>query len=470
MEKQKIVLVRLSYSSIYGVYGKAPKNREIRPPLGLMYVASSLENAGHEVILIDGEPRLLSINQLYYEIMKAKPQVVGFTSTTPEFHTIIKLVKMIKKTNPSICIMIGGAHVSALPEETLRENPLIDYIVVGEGEQAAVHIVNNKPNKKIIEIPPIKDINKLPVPARHLVNYKNYNYAIPNQGTIRMDVIESSRGCPFKCTFCFNRAKKPRFRNPIFVVDEIEKSHKQYNTKFFMFFDDTLTIKKSHIIGLCDEIIKRGLHKKIVFYVNTSANTIDIEILKKMKKAGLIEISMGVESGNPQILKNTKKGTFHHQYKRVYNWMYKMGLQTRGSFIVGFPNETHKTVRDTINFAKKLNLMRVSCNILTPYPGTLVYEQALKKDGIYLVCTDWKEFKRWGTSVIKTDSLTKEDLEFYQKRFLTEFYTQPKVLFYHLKQFLKGNWSYFYYRPLLFAFKNRIIDFITCNTAPSLKK
>lgn len=228
-----------------------------------------------------------------------------------------------------------------------------------------------------------------------------------------------------------------------------------------MFFDDTFTLKKKHAHDICDEIIKRGLNEKIVFYANTRANTTDYELLKKMKKAGISEISTGVETGNPEILKAIKKGTTHDQYRKVYRWMRELGIQTRASFIVGFPNETHATVRDTINFAKEIDLVRASCNILTPYPGTKIYEQAVQGDGLHLLCNTWKEFKRWGTAVVRTDELTKENLEYYQKRFLTEFYTQPKVLSYHIIQLLTGNFSIYYYRPVIFAIKNRIRDWIS---------
>ena len=138
--------------------------------------------------------------------------------------------------------------------------------------------------------------------------------------------------------------------------------------------------------------------------------------------------------------------------------MRNMGYQTRGSFIIGFPYETHKTIRETINFSKELNLMRATCNIMTPYPGTIIYHDALLKKGIHFLEEerDWAAFKRWGNSTIRTDELGKEDLEYYQKLFLTEFYTQPKVLWYHALQLLKGNFSYYFYRPLVFAIKNRV--------------
>lgn len=467
MAVKKVTLVRPAYSTVYGVYGKLPKNHEIRPPLGLMYIASSLEHAGHEVCIIDAEARMLTPEQLYNEILKTEPDFVGFTSTTPEFHTVISICRMLKKSHQHIITIVGGAHVSALPQETIDENPQIDYVVCGEGEKAAIDIINDLPETKIVKCADIVNLDELPEPARHLLDYNSYQYAMPGKGLIKMDVIESSRGCPFLCSFCFNRARKPRYRQPKLVVDEIEKSIGLYKTKAFMFFDDTLTVRKKHVMNICDEIIHRKLNHNIIYYANTRANTTDEEILIKMKQAGFVELSMGVETGNPKLLKEIQKGTSLDQYISIYKLMYKLGFQTRASFIVGLPFETHETVRDTINFAKSLDLMRVSCNILTPYPGTVVYKQAIEGQGLHLICKDWKEFKRYGTSVIYTNALSKEYIQYYQKRFITEFYSQPKVIFYHIKQIFKGNLSYYYYRPLIFALRRRFLeDFIGINYKP----
>ena len=299
-------------------------------------------------------------------------------------------------------------------------------------------------------------LDDLPLPARHRVNYDNYKFPVPGKGMVRMDTIITSRGCPFSCLFCFNRNTKVRYRGIKQCVDEIALSHEKYNTRFFMFLDDTLTVSRERTSELCNEIIKNNLHKRIAFYANARADRVDFDTLRKLKQAGVVEISMGVESGNQQILNTASKGTKLEQYEQVYSWMRQLGFETRGSFIVGHPYETHKTIRDTINFAKKLKLVRVSCCIMTPYPGTEVYNMAMKGQGIHLLSRNWADFTRYGRSVIRTDELKKEDLESYQKVFLMEFYTQFKVILYHLQQLLKGNLSLYYYRPVIFAILGKI--------------
>lgn len=465
--KRHITLVRLPYANIYSVYGKLPKNREVRPPLGLMYVAAALEEAGHTVNIIDCELKLYPPEVTLKLILESNPDIVGFTATTPEIHGVESLSKMIKEAREDIKIMVGGSHVSALPRQTLDDCPYLDYIVVGEGELSAVHIANDLPDEPIIRTKNEKTVDSYPLPARHLIEYGEYKYAWPGRGMVKMDVLESIRGCPFMCTFCSVRGVKPRLRDITRVVDEIEHSVNEYGTELFMFFDDTLTVNRFHVFDLCDEIIKRGLNKKCVFYANTRANTTTPEMLDKMIEAGFTEMSMGVETGSAEMMKAIKKGTRIEQYEQVYEWMYERGLQTRASFIVGHAHETHETILESIKFAKKIKLMRCAVNILTPYPDTHSYDQAIAGDGLHLLCNDWREFKRWGTSVIRTDDLTAEDLQWYQRRFLTEFYTQPKVLWYHFKQILGGNFSHYFFRPVFFAIKNRIKDFLTRSRPPT---
>ena len=465
MSTTKVILVRPTYTStVYGLYrplrhrvkrDATLKNREIKPPLGLLYLASALESIGIEVTIIDAEPDILTNEIILKEIVASEPHFVGVTSTTPEFHIATDLIRRVKRYNPDIITMMGGAHVSAIPQETLKDCPDIDYVVVGEGEESIKRIVREKPKERIIISESVPDLSMLSLPARHLLDYERYRSTEPGKGLIKTDSMETSRGCPSRCTFCYHMHAKVRFRDPIKVVDEIEKSHRETGAVLFNFFDDTFTLKKDRAIAICDEIIKRDLN--LTFYCFTRADTLSKELLEKMKQAGFIRMTMGIESGNQEMLNRYNKGTKLDQYERAYRWMTELGLETRGSFILGGPFETHQTIQDSIKFAKRLPLYRAGVNILTPYPGTKLYDTAMKGDnGLRLLCNDWKEYRRWGTSVVETDVLSSPDLEYYQKKFLREFYGSVKVVFYHLKLFLKGNHSYYYFRPVIFAIVERL--------------
>lgn len=457
MTKNLVLLIRPAYSlNIYKVYGRLPRYREIRPPLGLMYIAAYLEKNGYPVRIVDAETGLLDNADLLNIIRRVNPQYLGITSTTPEFPSVKKLFEIAKEASPGIVTIAGGPHITALADAANGEYGAIDYLVSGDGEKAVLKILRERPDRKIVELENDDPLDDLPLPARDLVDYGNYKFPMPNRGLVRMDTVLTSRGCPFYCSFCFNRNTKLRYRDIGKCLDEIELSHARYGAKFIMFLDDTLTVSKKRVAQLCEGLIKRKLNKKVAFYANARADTVDFETLKMMKAAGIVEMSMGVESGNQDVLDNINKGSNLKQYEKVYSWMKKLGFETRGSFILGHPHETHRTVRDTINFAKSLPLVRASCCILTPYPGTEVYSRAKKGDGLYLLSDKWEDFTRYGRSVVRTEELTKADLENYQKVFLREFYTQPKVIFYHLLQLLKGNFSLYYYRPVIFAIKRRI--------------
>jgi anaerobic magnesium-protoporphyrin IX monomethyl ester cyclase len=451
----KVTLVRSSFSPNYTIYKTTPRNREIRVPLGLLYLAAVLEKEGHEVKIIDGEPELLTHNQVIDRIKEQNPDLLGISSTTPEFHITKDIISHIKHRNPKIITVVGGAHVSALPQESLDECPEIDYVVVGEGERSIMRIVNERPKERIIQSPLIENLDDLPPPARHLINYKNYRYPVRTKGLMRMDTIESTRGCPFNCLFCFHTyGKKVRYRDPIKVIDELEWSYHNTGARLFFFFDDTFSAKKERAILMCDEIIRRKL--KVECFCLTRVDCLDFDILKKMKQAGFNQITCGIESGNQNILNILRKGTTLEQYEKAYGWMDKLRMETRGSFILGSPYETAETIEDSIRFAKKLPLYRIGVNIMTPYPGSPVHEYCKEGKGIRFASHDWRDFKRWGNAAVETDALSKEDLERYQKKFLREFNGSWKVVKYHLKKLFMGNFSIFYYRPVVYAVTQRI--------------
>jgi radical SAM superfamily enzyme YgiQ (UPF0313 family) len=187
----------------------------------------------------------------------------------------------------------------------------------------------------------------------------------------------------------------------------------------------------------------------IKFFAMTRANLISEETIQLMKRGGLVKVSLGVESGNQEILDREKKGTTLKQYEEAYKLFVKHNIETRGSFIFGHPGETHKTARETIEFAKKLKLFRAGFNVMTPYPGI----DLLNDEGIEVINKDYSHYCRWGDSVVQTKELSPEDLKYYQRLATKEFYLSPKVLWYHLKQFLSGEHSWYYYRPIWFALK-----------------
>lgn len=445
----KIMLVRPQYSKIYGKFsfGKKVTSSE-SPPLGLCYIAAVLEIAGHEVRIIDGEGEHKSVETISQDILDYEPHVVGITATTPMINDAAKIAELTKKENEEIKTIVGGPHVTAMPIETLKAFPHIDIGVLGEGERTisliTSSISDNRPLNNMSGIvqrhrgsvvcnppgPMIQDLDRLPFPARHLCNPSHYR-SITAHGEVGIfTTMESSRGCPFQCIFCYPIfGRTVRFRSAQNIVDEMESVHKAFNVKIVGFVDDTMTINRKRMLRLCEEVIRRGLQKELEWGCTTRVDTIDEELLRKMRSAGCVRINYGIESGNPDILKVVKKGITLEQAERAVALTNKVGMETVAYFILGHPYETRETIRDTINFAKKLKADVVEFSIMTPFPGTELWKMIEKNyGGIKLHTKNWSEFGHYGHAVISIKDLSSNDLLRYQKLAFKEYCLSPPYI------------------------------------------
>lgn len=490
----RITLVRPAYSAqIYGKVYQQDKDtlREIRPPLGLMAISGYLKIAGHEVTIVDGEPELLSEEDTVKRTLDTKPDIVGITSTTPEYPFAYGILRQIKKTCPDIVTVFGGAHITNLPEHTIADlDEYIDWGVISEGEKPMLAIANGYTEQYLWNL---ELSSKLLIahdsltgdelvgftPDRESLKMSDYRFVDTSMGMVQNDALEIARGCPFACTFCTSRKTLIRHRTTQHVLDEIVYSASKFNTKLFMFFDDTFTIHKQRALELFQSIIdfkRRGLLPKDVhFYGFTRANTLhDYELLKTLKDAGCDKITLGIETGNPEILRSTMKGTKLDDYRKAYEMLESFDITKRGSFIIGHPYETEETIRDSIDFAIELELDEVGVNIMTPYPGQVTYRDALSAKGIWFshnIHYDelrntgenvkdswpyfgsinwhdyWRDHLRWGSSVVETETLSSEALVYWHGRFLQEVYGS-EIMARRRKRFIDmGNDDDYWHRP-----------------------
>lgn len=470
-----IVLFRPSFRSVYQLFTKETAKNEARTPEGLLYIAAMLRNKVHNVSIVDGHPDNVQFEDLVSEIAARKPDIVGCGCTTPEFPIINEYLNAIKKSCHCLTVL-GGPHATALHDTIVKENPHIDFVVRGEGELTFKELVETLSKGKstrlvngltyahngdlitTLERPFVATLDLLPWPARELVSMEKYLYPHPKQGLKPAATMLTSRGCLHKCIFCYSMfGKTVRLRSEKLVVDEMENICETYHINFFIFHDETFTANRSRTMNICKEIIDRKL--QVEWYCFTRADCLDEELIAKMSEAGCIKISMGVESGNQHILSKAHKNNTLHQIKKVYRWLNQAGIETRGSFILGLPGETPATIRQTIRFSKSLDLHRAAFNIATPYPGSKLFEMAKNGQGVQLLTEDWGEFKRWGNAVIQTDSLRKADLIRWQKRATAQFYSQPKIIWYHLKKAIQMKDSAYYLRPFWFGIRRKIAGF-----------
>ena len=450
----KILLIYPPWAEIYGRYKAAAKVGVLYPPLGLCYLAAKVKKDRHIVRILDMEAQQISIEKIPAIIKDYSPDLIGITSTTPLFYQAKKIAEKIKE-NTKVPLVIGGPHVTVMSEETMRDCALFDYGVYGEGEDTFAELVNvlaSKGNLKnvpgilyregndIVKTAPRgfkTDLDNLPFPERKLLELDKYLWSVPAKGVVRFTTIITSRGCPFQCIFCSQRmmfGTKVTYRNTESVLDEIEHIVRDLGIKHFAFLDETLTLNRQHVEGICRGIIDRGI--KITWEGWTRANTVDEELLRLMKKAGFARISFGIESGDPEILKIIKKGEKLDDFIKGYKAAKKVGLETRASLILGHPYETKEKLLKSLRFVKNIKECdQLYLNISTPYPGTELYKMAKNREGgLNLLTSDFSQYRRYGNAVIEVNDLTRDDLIRLQKRGFLSFYLTPRRIYYNLKR------------------------------------
>jgi anaerobic magnesium-protoporphyrin IX monomethyl ester cyclase len=369
------------------------------PPLGVTYVAAACEQAGCEVRIFDYIVRRYTKEKLAAELDDFAPDVVGATSVTMNFKVAAAIIQDVKCHNPSIITMMGGPHVSYDWANTLKNYPVIDLIVVGEGEETLRELLPVIRDRAAWDTVKgiafckdgqthftgvrdfIEDLDSLPVPARHLLPISRYRaMGFPVS-------IITSRGCPNQCIFCLGRrmvGHKVRYRSPRLIVDEIEDII-SYGFTRINIADDLFTSNKVRVQAFCDEIKRRGI--KITWSAFARVNTVDAEILAIMREAGCDTVSFGIESGNAEMLKRVKKGITMEQAVKAVQACKESGVSAHASFMIGLPGESPETIADTCAFAEGLGI-DYGVHLLAPFPGTTVREEQEKYD-IEILTDDW---------------------------------------------------------------------------------
>jgi radical SAM superfamily enzyme YgiQ (UPF0313 family) len=368
-------------------------------PMGLSYLGSTLEHSGHEVQLLDLLVSRYSKEKIKNKIEEYQPDIVGVTSVTLNYPIASDILKYTKSVDKDIITIIGGPHVTFAPVETLTEAPWIDIVVKGEGEMTMLDLVNGKKLagidgiayrdktngiKQTGERRLIENLDELPLPAKHLFPLSRYH---------ALDVhasILTGRGCPFNCIFCVGSkmgGRRVRYRKPELIIDEVEQALAS-GFREVNFEDDHLTLNHKHLNALCDEIIARGL--KFNWSAFSRVDTVNSEILHKMKQAGCTWLLYGVESGNQEILDTIKKKITLQKVKDAVAMAKEEGIGILASFIVGLPGETVETMRQSMEFAQGLKAS-YGFHVLSPFPGTEVRERATEYD-IEILTNDWTKY------------------------------------------------------------------------------
>lgn len=370
----------------------------IYPPLGLCYIAASLEQAGHEVDIVDMNSHRVSDKALLKHIENSP--IVGIGGLITEYAEVVRLAQIIKQADANRIVILGGPLATTHSKELL-ETSSADAVVVGEGEQTIVELVKGteqgtskdlikgivyRDGEKIIAHPPREpenDLDSIPHPARHLLDMSRYSTHHFKSFGIKMPEVKSttlisSRDCPYHCDFCFGSPnKKWRARSPEDMVSEMQELRNEYDIRGFVFNDDTFTVQKRRVLDFCT-LLKREMPDAL-WYCNGRVNLMDEEMIQAMADCGCVGIAYGIESGNQRILDSVHKQITLEQVERITKLTMEYGIHVTGYFMLGILGDTRATIQETLDFADKLNLDFYGFSITSPIPGTEMYRQAAEK-------------------------------------------------------------------------------------------
>lgn len=358
-----------------------------RPPMALLYLASFLKSVGEDVLCVDGNHQSLE-----QAVKDFKPNVVGVSFTTPQaesaFEACIDIKNYRNITGNFIGTVAGGCHASAIPQEC---STVFDKVVVGEGEMALFSIIKGGSYRIVQDELSEREMEMMPLPDRRLLDQSKYSLSINGR---KATPLITSRGCPFGCSYCGKQVFGRKFKaySAKRVVDEIEDCVSQGLSAFYV-YDDVFTFNKSRVLEISRLIKERKLD--VVYRITTRATLLDEEIVSELKSSGLDEVCLGIESGSDIILRVNGKGMTTLDNLNAVGLCNKYGVKVKGYFIIGLPFDTEYTVADTILFANHLKLDDKHFYILTPYPGSPLWDKPEKYD-IKIKKCNWNDYVQAG--------------------------------------------------------------------------
>ena len=382
-------------------------------PEGLGILASCLKKTGRKVEAVDINAYRYSKEQVYEIIKKSDYDMVGMGGLITVYSYMMWFTKICKELHPDKPIILGGNAVTPIPQLILKHTEA-DIACINEGEKTIVEVANaiekrqslkgisgiwyREKNGDIVENPvrpAIEDLDTIPWADRDI--FPTEIYVSNSVGTInrrkwidgewdenlekkRSFIVRLSRGCPYRCTFCYHdfMGMKFRMRSPEKIIEEVEYLRKRFDINYFGLGDDMATANKNDFVEVCRLINEKKLGIK--FFTSVRANLVTEEFLKLLKDNGCEMVCMGLESASPKILKIMNKKVTVEQQRMAVKLVKQYFGWADTTFIIGYPGETYETVRETIDFCKEMDLQPEAVFYATPYPGTWLYDEALRRN------------------------------------------------------------------------------------------
>ncbi len=415
------------------------------PPLGVLYCAGVLKNNDVDVSVLDQAAKGLSSEQVLKWVRKEDPDILGFSVLITSYNEALNLAKRAKETNPNLLIVFGNYHPTFNAERILKKHPFVDVVVRGEAEQTVLGLTDCMSRRHSLkevagltfrnknhvtstpDAPLMRNIEALPIPDRDLigVEYASEIFGI-KVATRKFTSIISSRGCPFRCSFCGCRKFARGVWRPRSVENIMEELLFLYSKGFrqFLFVDDNFTLNLRRVQKLCREIKKERLD--IEWFCDSRVDNCQYEVFKDMVNAGCRLLYFGVESANQRILNYFNKGITPDQTRKAVKSARKAGIDIIvGSFIVGAPDETRKEIENTLKFAYELDIDVPQLNILSAFPGTDSWNDLVAKGFI-------DEEKHWEHGVyvaqVSSHAVPFDEIKRMIYEYFRTFYLRPEKL------------------------------------------
>lgn len=435
----KISLVFPAWCGSFGIYSRVAHKASSFPPLNLATVAALARQAGWEAQIVDAEVERLDDDAALRRVREFQPDLIGMTATTPFFHRIEEMARRFK-SQLDTPVIVGGQHVSILAEQAFPD--CFDYLFLGECESTFKDFLEKfsrrervggvpgllaRENGRIARgpaAPRLENLDDAPLPARDLLRNDLYFVGTP-QGRKNYTSVQMTRGCPFRCVYCANDlyGKRIRRRSLANVVGELEGIVNRQGIRHVYFIDDTLTLDRNYVLGLCDEIERRNL--RFTFEGSTRANCWDEELARRLKACGLVRISFGLESAVPEILKLIQKDVALESYVAANRINNRLGIETINSVMLGLPGDTRATIKQTVDFlCRARDIHHTTYGIAIPYPGTELYRMAENGlHGLKLVERDFSKYQRYASSVMEVNGMSPDELVRLQRAGLRRIYS-----------------------------------------------